>query len=152
VLPTLRCLTNVLERSQDRLGEMKALLSIIQSSVNKIEEGLTANAAVLPPSNTPYSLESESPLLHPSVQSAGALITSAAAQLMTLVAPAPLVIGDMVTQVNRIIVVAVTHFSDCYKALCYRCNAYCSEHSCCRDPSRCGPRGNATYPFGYSPT
>jgi hypothetical protein len=92
------------------LGEMKALLSIIQSSVNKIEEALTANASVLPSSNAPFSRESESPLLRPSVRSAGALITSAAAQLMTLVAPAPLVIGDMVTQVNRIIVVALTLF------------------------------------------
>ena len=85
------------------LGEMKALLSIIQSSVNKIEEALTANASVLPSSNAPFSRESESPLLRPSVRSAGALITSAAAQLMTLVTPAPLVISDMVMQVNRII-------------------------------------------------
>jgi len=36
--------------------------------------------------------------MHPSIQSAGSLITSAAAQLMTLVRPAPLVIFDIVMQ------------------------------------------------------
>jgi hypothetical protein len=114
VLPTSRYLTRLscIRRSQDRLGEMKALLNIIQSSVNKIEEALTANASVLPSTNAPFSLESESPLLQPSVQSAGALITSAAAQLMTLVRPAPLVISDIVMQVNRIIFVAIIHSSN----------------------------------------
>jgi hypothetical protein len=38
--------------------------------------------------------------MHPTIQSAGSLITSAAAQLMTLVRPAQLVILDIVLQVN----------------------------------------------------
>ncbi|KAF8259331.1 O-methyltransferase [Lactarius quietus] len=84
--------------SQGVLAEMKALANIIQSSVGKIEEVLTANAFVLPSSDAPFSLESESTLMHPSVQSAGSLITSAAAQLMTLVGPAPLVICDVMMQ------------------------------------------------------
>ena len=41
--------------------------------------------------------------MHPSIQSAGSLITSAAAQLMTLVRPAPLVVFDAVMQVNQVI-------------------------------------------------
>ncbi|KAH9049428.1 hypothetical protein EDB84DRAFT_1121635 [Lactarius hengduanensis] len=43
---------------------------------------VNANAFVLSPSNTLFSLESESPRMHPSIQSAGSLIVSAAAQLM----------------------------------------------------------------------
>lgn len=83
---------------QDVLAEMKSLTSIIQSSVDKIEEVLTANAFVLPSSNAPFSLESESPRMHPTIQSAGSLITSAAAQLMTLGRPAPLVVLDVMMQ------------------------------------------------------
>ena len=38
--------------------------------------------------------------MHPSIQSAGSLITSAATQLMTLARPAPLVVTDVAMQVN----------------------------------------------------
>jgi hypothetical protein len=38
--------------------------------------------------------------MHPDIQSAGLLITSAAAQLMTLVRPAPIVVWDLQTQVK----------------------------------------------------
>jgi hypothetical protein len=41
--------------------------------------------------------------MHPGIQSAGSLITSAAAQLMTLVRPAPVVVSDVAMQVNRIV-------------------------------------------------
>ncbi|KAF8259745.1 S-adenosyl-L-methionine-dependent methyltransferase [Lactarius quietus] len=102
-----------LERaSQDVLGEMKALASIIQSSINKIEEVITTNAFVLPTSNTPFSLESEAPRMHPSVQSAGSLITSAAAQLVTLVGPAQLVVSDIMMQVNRIVSATIEGFTN----------------------------------------
>ncbi|KAN0142087.1 hypothetical protein V8E53_000549 [Lactarius tabidus] len=84
--------------SHDVLGEMKTLASIIQSSVDKIEEVLAANALVLSSSNAPFSLESESPCMHSSIQSAGSLITSAAAQLMTLGGSAPLVVLDVMMQ------------------------------------------------------
>ena len=47
-----------------------------------------------------FSLESEAPRMHPAIQSAGSLITSAAAQLMTLVRPAPLTIFDITMQVS----------------------------------------------------
>ena len=46
--------------------------------------------------------------MHPSIQSAGSLITSAAAQLMTLVRPAPLVVFDVVMQVNQFIPAVTT--------------------------------------------
>ena len=48
--------------------------------------------------------------MHPSIQSAGSLITSAAAQLMTLVRPAPLVVTDVMMQVNRMVPVTIAHF------------------------------------------
>ncbi|KAH9042198.1 S-adenosyl-L-methionine-dependent methyltransferase [Lactarius pseudohatsudake] len=84
--------------SQDVLGELKTLANIIQSSVDKIEEVLSSNVLVLPSSNAPFSLESESPRMHSSIQSAGSLISSAATQLMTLVRPAPLVVTDVAMQ------------------------------------------------------
>jgi hypothetical protein len=80
--------------SHDVLGELKTLANIIQSSVDEIEEVLSADA---------LSLESEAARMHPSIQSAGSLITSAAAQLMTLVRPAPVVVSDVAMQVNRIV-------------------------------------------------
>lgn len=91
---------------------MKTLANILKSSVDKIEGVLTANASVLPSSNTPFSPESESPRMHPDIQSAGTLITSAAAQLMTLAGPAPQVVGDVAMQVNQIIPVAIIHTSN----------------------------------------
>jgi hypothetical protein len=39
--------------------------------------------------------------MHPAIQSAGSLIASAAAQLITLVRPAPLTLLDISTQVSR---------------------------------------------------
>ncbi|KAH9024031.1 S-adenosyl-L-methionine-dependent methyltransferase [Lactarius deliciosus] len=80
------------------LAELKALANIIQSSVDDIETIVNANSLILPSSNQPFNLDSEAPRMHPSIQSAGSLITSAAAQLMTLVRPAPLVILDVVMQ------------------------------------------------------
>ncbi|KAI9441018.1 S-adenosyl-L-methionine-dependent methyltransferase [Lactarius indigo] len=88
----------VSEEPRDVLWELKTLANIIQSSVNKIEEVLSANALVLPPSNAPFSLESEASRMHPSIQSAGLHITSAAAQLMALVRPAPLIVTDVMMQ------------------------------------------------------
>ncbi|KAI9443140.1 O-methyltransferase [Lactarius indigo] len=82
--------------SQDVLGELKTLANFIQSSVDKIEEVLRSNVLVLPSSNAPFSLESESPRMHSSIQSAGSLITSAATRLMTLVRSTLLVITDIV--------------------------------------------------------
>ncbi|KAI9437949.1 S-adenosyl-L-methionine-dependent methyltransferase [Lactarius indigo] len=101
--------------SQDVLAELKALANIIQSSVDNIEAAVNANAFVLPPSNAAFSFESEAPHMHPSIQSAGSLITSAAAQLMTLVRPAPLVVLDVVMQfhVSTAIRIAVsTHVAE----------------------------------------
>jgi hypothetical protein len=86
--------------SLDVLAELKTLANIIQSSIDNMETVVNDNAFVLPSSNAPFSLQSETPRMHPSIQSAGSLITSAAAQLMTLVRPAPLVVLDAVMQVN----------------------------------------------------
>ncbi len=96
--------------SQGALEELKALANIIQSSVNDIEAALSANQLVLPSPNAPFSLESEAPRMHPSIQSAGSFITSAAAQLMAIVRPAPLVILDVAEQVNWGVFAIIAHF------------------------------------------
>jgi hypothetical protein len=84
----------------DTLAELKALANIIQSSVEQIEGVVSANSFTLPSPDSKFSLESEAPLMHPTIQSAGALITSAAAQLTTLVRPAPLTLVDITMQVK----------------------------------------------------
>jgi hypothetical protein len=84
----------------DTLAELKALANIIQSSVEQIEATVTANSFTFPSSDSTFSLETEAPRMHPAILSAGSLITSAAAQLITLVRPAPLVLFDTVMQVT----------------------------------------------------
>jgi hypothetical protein len=86
--------------SQDALAELKSLAKIIQSSVEQIEQVVTANSFDFPSPLSPYSLESEAPRMHPAIQSAGSLVTSAAAQLMTLVRPTPLAMQDTMNQVR----------------------------------------------------
>ena len=119
---------HLLERvPQDVLAELKALANIIQSSVDNIEAAVNANAFTLPSSNVSFSLESEAPRMHPSVQSAGSLITSAAGQLMTLVRPTPLVIIDVMMQVNQIVPVIISCFnSTCDQVPRFNCHAYCN--------------------------
>jgi hypothetical protein len=82
------------------LAELKTLANIIQSSVEQIEAVVTSHSLHLPSPESPFSLESEAPRMHPSIQSAGLLITSAAAQLMTLVRPAPVALLDIMNQVR----------------------------------------------------
>ncbi|KAH9167780.1 S-adenosyl-L-methionine-dependent methyltransferase [Lactarius sanguifluus] len=94
--PLLSKSTN--DSATEVLAELKALANIIQSSVDDIETAVNTNAFVLPSSNQSFNLQSEAPHMHPSIQSAGSLITSAAAQLMTLVRPAPLVVLDVAMQ------------------------------------------------------
>ena len=86
--------------AQDALVELKALANIIQSSVEQVESVVTANSFTFPAPESPFRLESEAPLMHPAIQSAGLLITSAAAQLMTLVRPAPSTMSDILAQVS----------------------------------------------------
>jgi hypothetical protein len=85
---------------QDALAELKALASIIQSSIQQIEEVVYANSFTFPSPDSTFSLESEAPRLHPAIQSAGSLIVSAAAQLMTLVRPVSLTLLDIMMQVS----------------------------------------------------
>jgi hypothetical protein len=86
--------------SQDALAELKALINIMQSSVEQIEATVTANSLNFPSPDSQFSFESEAPRMHPAIQSAGALITSAASQLITLVRPAPLTLLDLTLQVK----------------------------------------------------
>jgi hypothetical protein len=82
------------------LAELKALANIIQTSVQQIEEVVSANSYTYPSSNSTFSFESEAPRMHPVIQSAGSMITSAAAQLTALVRPAPLALFDIAQQVK----------------------------------------------------
>ena len=91
------CLRRV---AQNALTELKALGNIIQSSIQQIEEVVTANSFTLPSPDSTFSSESEAPRMHPAIQLAGSLIVSAAAQLMTLVRPAPLSLLDISMQVS----------------------------------------------------
>jgi hypothetical protein len=84
----------------DALAELKALANIIQSSVEQIEAAVSANSFTFPSPDSTFSFETEAPRMHPTILSAGSLITSAAAQLITLVRPAPLTLFDTVLQVT----------------------------------------------------
>ena len=84
----------------DALAELRALANIIQLSVGEIEAAVTANSFTFPSPNLTFSLETEAPRMHPAILSAGSLITSAAAQLITLVRPAPLTLFDTMMQVT----------------------------------------------------
>jgi hypothetical protein len=86
--------------AQDALAELKALGNIIQSSIQQIEAVVTANSFTFPSPDSTFSPESEEPRMHPAIQSAGSLIVSAAAQLITLVRPAPLTLLDILMQVS----------------------------------------------------
>jgi hypothetical protein len=86
--------------SQDALAELKTLANIIQSSVEQIEAAVTANSFSYPTPDLPFSFESEAPRMDPTIRLAGSMISSAAAQLITLVRPAPLTILDVTTQVK----------------------------------------------------
>ena len=92
----------------DALAELKALANIIQSSVEQIEAAVTANSFTFPSPDSTFSLETEAPRMHPAVLSAGSLVTSAAAQLITLVRPAPLTLFDTMMQVKRWVVVSLS--------------------------------------------
>ena len=94
--------------SQDTLGELKALANIIQSSIEQIEGVVTANSYTFPSSDSTFTLETEAPRMHPVIQSAGSFITSAAAQLITLVRPAPFTLLDVMMQVGFIVPVTTT--------------------------------------------
>jgi hypothetical protein len=84
------------------LAELQALADIIQSSVEQIKAVVTTNSLTFPSPGSQFSLESEAPRMHPAIQSPGLLITSAAAQIMALVRPAPLTLLDIMMQVVEI--------------------------------------------------
>jgi hypothetical protein len=86
--------------TQNPLAELKALANIIQSSIEQIEATIATNSFTYPSPDSTFSFETEAPRMHPAILSAGSLITSAAAQLITLVRPAPLTLFDVMMQVT----------------------------------------------------
>ena len=92
---------SVLKRvSRDALAELKTLSNIIQSSIEQIEADLSANTLTFPSPDSTFSLESEAPCMHPDIQSAGSLITSAAKQLISLAKPAQVTLLEISLQVS----------------------------------------------------
>jgi hypothetical protein len=85
---------------RDALAELKALANIIQSSIEQIEADLSTNTLTFPSPDSTFSLESEAPRMHPDIQSAGSLITSAAAQLISLARPAQITLLEISLQVS----------------------------------------------------
>ena len=96
----VKCLTLLGRGPQDAIAELKALANIIQSSIEQIEEVTTAKFFTFPSPDLTFSPESEAPRMDPAIQTAGSLIVSAAAQLITLVRPASLTLLDISTQVS----------------------------------------------------
>ena len=123
----------LLRASLDALVELKSLANIIQSSVEQIEAVVTANSFNFPSPESTFSLESEAPRMHPAIQSAGLLITSAAAQLTTLVRPAPLTLLDTTLQVRLKVSQDVDYYSRCRdnEVPCFYCIGHCGQHACC---------------------
>ena len=60
---------------QDALAELKALVNIIQSSIEQIEETVNTNTLTYPSPDSIFSPETEVPRMHPAILSAGSLIT-----------------------------------------------------------------------------
>ena len=79
---------------------MKALANIIQSSIEQVEADLSTNNLTFPSPDSIFSLESEASRMHPDIQSAGTLITSAAAQLISLARPAQITLLEISLQVS----------------------------------------------------
>ena len=94
------CVLLRVSESRDALAELKALANIIQSSIEQIEADLSTNALTFPSPDSTFSLESEAPRMRPDIQSAGSLITSAAAQLISLARPAQITLLDIALQVS----------------------------------------------------
>ena len=105
--------------SQDGLVQLKSLINIIQSSVEQIEAVVTANSFDFPSPESTFTFKSEAPRMHPAIQSAGQLITSAAAQLMTLVRPAPLTLIDTALQVRLKVSRTMDYYSRRWKMTKY---------------------------------
>ena len=123
----------LLRASQDALAELKNLANIIQSSIQQIEADITAKSLNFPSPESTFSLESEAPRMHLAIQSTGLIITSAAAQLMTLVRPAPLTLFDTAMQVRLKVSQALDYYSRRWNNEVPRfyCNADRDQHTCC---------------------
>lgn len=66
------------------ISELRALSSLIQSSIDKIEEGLAATGKVFPSPDTTFNVESEDGRTNPRVQAEIDNIVAAAAQLIAV--------------------------------------------------------------------
>jgi hypothetical protein len=119
--------------SQDSLAELRLLGNIIQSSIEQIEAVAISNNFTFPSQDSPFNFKSEAPCFHPAIDSAGMLITSAAAQLMALVRPAPRTIADISMQVKLLVSLATDHCSryENYEVPCFHRNPHCSQHAYC---------------------
>ena len=72
------------------IAELRALLDVMTSSVDKLEETMASRGQTYPSLDSLYSPESEAPRTSPDVLALGDLIVSAAAQLIAAVRPTPI--------------------------------------------------------------
>ena len=99
--------------------------------MEQIEATVNANSFTFPSPYLPFSPESEMPRMHSDIRLAGSLITSAAAQLITLVRPAPLTLLDVMMQV-KLIAHRRGHFShENNEVPRLYCHKDCDQHTRC---------------------
>lgn len=77
-------------QSNTGIAELRALVNVIQTSVDKLEETLASRGQTYPSLDTLYSPETEAPRTSPDVLALGDLVVSAAAQLIASVRPTPI--------------------------------------------------------------
>lgn len=100
----------LLRVSRDTLAELKVLTNIIQSSIEQIETDLSTNNLTFPSPDSTFSLESEAPHMRPDIQSAGSLIASAAAQLISLARPSQITLLEISLKVSLKFVGAIMDY------------------------------------------
>lgn len=71
------------------IGELHALVNILQSTVDKLDETMASRGQTYPSLDDPYSVESEAPRNSPDVLALCDVLVSAAGQLIAAARPTP---------------------------------------------------------------
>lgn len=71
------------------IGELRALVDILQSTVDKLDETMTSRGQIYPSLDDPYSVESEAPRNSPDILALCDVLVSAAGQLIATARPTP---------------------------------------------------------------
>lgn len=71
------------------LGELRALVDILKSTVDKLDETMASRGQIYPSLDEPYSVQSEAPRNSPDVLALCDILVSAAGQLIAAARPTP---------------------------------------------------------------